>query len=258
MKKETSCRYAARSAREPGTLGARVPVLARGHGLAVVPVQPTLVLVEPRPATGPRVLVRMHGPRLRLAPDAPVPLVQQRVDRNVVRFNVVPHLLFRPVGERCDLGRPVALLPRDDPRVRPLGGLLSPDACHPGVIATQGPLEWLDLADLAAQLGRARAHLLAVALDLFLQRERRLQDLQRKLVAPHDLLAELRSLPEDKASVDGEDGHFVGDLGDHVNERHTLAAPERGREREPAAVGVYGPLDYVLRVGSLQMSCQTL
>src|SRR5918997_6970880 len=180
-------------------LRTRVPgvtVLARGHGVAVLPVQPTLVLVEPGPASGPGVLVRVHGPRLRLAPDALVPLVEERVDRHLVLLDVIPHLLVRPVGERRDLGGPVALFPGDDPGAHPLGGLLPADTGHPGVVAAQGPLQRLDLADLAAQIGGAGAQLLTVALDLFLDGERGPQHLQRQLVAPHDLLTELRGLFE--------------------------------------------------------------
>src|SRR5829696_9882774 len=106
-------------------LRARVPV--RAPDLTVIPVQPTLVLVEPGPAPGPGVLVRVHGPRLRLAPDALVPLMEERVDGHIVLLHVVPHLLVRPAGERRDLGGPVALLPNDRPRVGPLGGLLPAD-----------------------------------------------------------------------------------------------------------------------------------
>src|SRR5918998_2916100 len=184
---------------------ATAAVPARGQGLAVVPVQPALVLVEPSPASRPGVLVGVHGSRLRLAPDALVPLVQQRVYRHVVLLDVVPHLLVCPVGERRDLGRPVTLLPRDGPGVRPLGRLVPAYTRHPRVVAPEGPLQRLDLADLATQVGGAGAQLLAVALDLLLERKRGLQDLERQLVAPHDLLAKLGGLPEDKARVDGED-----------------------------------------------------
>src|SRR5829696_10473384 len=166
-------------------LRARVPgdtVLARGHGLTVLPVQPTLALAEPGPAPGPGILVRVYRPRLRFAPDALVPLVQQRVDGHVVLLDVVPHLLVGPVGERRDLGSPVALLPGDNPRVRPLRGLIPADAGHPGVVAAQSPLQGLDLAYPAAQVWGAGAHLLAVALDLLLDGERRSQHLERQLV----------------------------------------------------------------------------
>src|SRR5215212_2297484 len=242
-------------------LRTRVPgvtVLARWYGLAVLPVQPTLVLVEPGPASGPGVLVRVHGPRLRLAPDALVPLVEERVDGHVVLLDVIPHLLVGPVGERRDLGGPVALLPGDNPRVRPLRGLIPADAGHPGHVPAQSPLQGLDLAYPAAQVWGAGAHLLAVALDLLLDGERRSQHLERQLVAPHDLLAELRGLPEDEACVDREDRDLVGDLGDHVHGRHPLAAPERRREGQTGAVGVDRPLDYLPRVCSLQMPGQAL
>src|SRR3712207_2349567 len=215
-------------------------------------MQPTLVLIEPGPASGPGVLVRVHGPRLRLTPDALVPLVEERVDGHVVLLHVVPHLLVRPPGERRDLGGPVALLPNDRPRVGPLGGLLPADTCHPGAVALERPLQGLDLADLAAQVGGTGAHPLTVALDLLLDGERRSQNLKRQLVPPHDLLAEFRGLLEDKARVDGENRDLVGDLGDHVHERHPLAAPERRREREPVPISLDRPLDYLAWVGALE------
>src|SRR5918998_952696 len=226
--------------------------LAGATTIGGCPVEAALGLVHPGPAAGPRVLIVVDGPRLRLAPDALVPLVQERVDGDVVPPDVVPDLLVRPGGERGYLRGVVALLPRGDLRVRPLRGLLAPDARHPGVVALKCPLERLDLADLAAQVGRAGAHLLAVALDLLLHRERGSQDLDRQLVPAHYFLAKLGGLLEDKARVDGEDGHFVGDLRDHVQKGHPLAAPERGRERQVVPVGLDSPAYDLPRIRTLQ------
>src|SRR4028118_726891 len=110
-------------------------------GVGAHPVEAALGLVYPRPAAGPRVLVVVDGPDLRLAADALVPLVQERVDGNVVSLDVVPDLLVRPGGQRGYLGGAVALLPRGGPRGRPVRPLLAPDARHPGVGALQRPPE---------------------------------------------------------------------------------------------------------------------
>src|SRR5215210_7594477 len=225
---------------------------ARAADLAAFDVDAALRLVGPGPPACPRILVVVHGPRLRLAADALVTLVQERVDGHVVRPHVIPHLLFRPGRHGCNLGSPVALLPRDNLRFSPLGGLLPADAGHPGVVAVQSPLEGLYLPDLATQVRGARAHLLAVALDLLLEGERGLQDLDRQLVAPHDFLAKLGGLLEYKARVDGEDGDLVCDLGDHVQERHPLAPAKRGRERQALTVGLHRPLYDLPRFSALK------
>src|SRR3954451_5415919 len=172
---------------------------ARATDLSVLEMDATLGLVEPSPSAGPGVLVVVDGPGLRLAADALVTLVQERVDGDVVRPHVVPHLRLRPVRHGRYLGGPVALLPRHDLRAGPLERLLPADARHPGVVAGQGPLERFDLAYLAAKVRGAGAHLLAVALDLLLDGHLGPQDLEGQLVAPHDLLAKLGGLLEDKA-----------------------------------------------------------
>src|SRR5215210_1065010 len=212
----------------------------------------TLRLVDSGPPAGPGILVVVHGPRLRLAADALVALMQERVYGHIVRPHVIPHLRFRPIGHGRYLGGPVALLPGDDLRAGPLRGLLPADTRHPGVVAVQGLLQGFDLADLAAQVRGAGAHLLTVDLYLLLDRELGLQDLDRQLVAPHDLLAELGSLLEDKARIDGEDGDLVRDPGDHVQKRHPLAPAEGGRESQALTVSLDGPLYNLPRVGALQ------
>src|SRR5215210_2873368 len=225
---------------------------ARAADLAAFDVDAALRLVGTGPPAGPGILVVVHGPRLRLAADALVALMQERVDGHVVRPHVVPHLSFRPVRHGSYLGGLVALLPGDYLRASPLRRLLPANACHPGVVAVQRLLQGFDLADLAAQVRGAGAHLLAVALHLLLDREVGLQDLDRQLVASHDLLAELGGLFEDKACVDGEYGDLVGYLGDHVQQRHPLAPTERSRKGQAITVSLHSPRDYLPRVGTLQ------
>src|SRR5215210_5745079 len=224
---------------------------ARAADLAAFDVDAALRLVGSRPPAGPGILVVVHRPRLWLAADALVALMQERVDGHVVRPHVVPHLRFRPVRHGRYLGGLVALLPGDDLRACPLRGLLPADAGHPGVVAVQRPLQGFDLADLAAQVRGAGAHLLAEALYLLLDRQLGLQDHDRQLVAPHDLLAEVGGLLENKTRVDGEDGDLVGDLGDHVQQRHPLATAERGGEGQALTVSLHSPRDYLPRVGAL-------
>src|SRR5947209_2348722 len=60
----------------------------------------------PPPAAGACVFPRLGGPGTRGAANAGVALVVQRVIRNVVGVDVVPHLLIHPVGEGIDLEQP--------------------------------------------------------------------------------------------------------------------------------------------------------
>src|SRR5919199_2301187 len=212
------------------------------RGLPGDPVQAAFCLLRTRPTPGPGIFVGGHGPGLGLAPDALVAPLEQRIDRHVVLCNVLVYPILRLERERSDLGRPVALLPGDHPRAGPLRGLLPAYPGHPRVVVLQRPRQRLDLSDLATQIGGAGAHLIAVALDLLLDRELRPQDLQGQLVAPHDLFAKLDGLPEEKARIYGEDRDLVGDLRDHVYERHPLRPSKRGRDGKPATVGLDRPL----------------
>src|SRR5215211_690650 len=232
---------------------------ARAADLSVLEVDAALGLVQPGPPARPGVLIVVNRPGLRLAADALVALVQQRVDGDVVRPHVVPHLRLGPVRHGRYLGRPVAFLPGDDLRALPLWGLLPADARHPGVVSGQGLLEGFELPDLAAQVRGAGTHLLAVVLDLLLYSHLGPQDLDGQLVAPHNLFAELGGLLEYKARVDGQNGNLVGDLGDHVQKRHSLAPAERGGKRQALSVGLDRPRYDLPRVGTLQelgLPCQ--
>src|SRR5918997_786512 len=141
------------------------------YDLPIDPVQATFGLLDPRPASGPGILVRRHRASLGLASDALVAPLEQRVYGHVVLGDVLVCPLLRHKGERRDLGRPVTLLPGNHPRVGPLGGLLAPDAGHPRVVVFQCPLQRLYLSPLAPQIRTAGTHPLAVALDLLLDRE---------------------------------------------------------------------------------------
>src|SRR5918912_1974117 len=167
---------------------------ARAADLAAFDVDAALRLVGSRPPAGPGILVVVHGPRLWLAADALVALMQERVDGHVVRPHVVPHLSFRPVRHRRYLGGLVALLPGYYLRASPLQRLLPANACHPGVVAVKRLLQGFDLPDLAAQVRGAGAHLLAVALHLLLDRELGLQDLDRQFIVTYDRFTELGGL----------------------------------------------------------------
>src|ERR671917_1278862 len=223
------------------------------HGLPRNPVQPALVLLQAGPAPRPGVLFRRYGPGLRLAPYALVAPLQERVHGYVVLLNVPPDLLGAPAGERRYLGCSVAPLPGHHPRARPLRRLLPPYPRHPRLVPLKSPLKRLYLPYLTAQIRRATPHPLPVTLHLLLYREPGLQNLQRKLVTPHHLLTELVGLLEEEASVYGEDGHLVGNLGDHVYKRHPLRTTEGSRERKPRAVGLDSPLQDLLGLSTFEV-----
>src|SRR5215207_2670427 len=109
----------------------------RTRRLPIYPMKAALGLFQVRPPPGSMILVGRHWPRARLAADAPVALIEQRVDGNVVLGDVLVDPLLLHKGERGDLGCSEAAIPGHNGRVRPLGGLLPADPGHPRVVALE-------------------------------------------------------------------------------------------------------------------------
>src|ERR687886_199460 len=83
----------------------------RTRRLPFYPVKATFGLLQTRPASGSRILIRRHRSRARLAADALVALFEQRVDGNVVLGDVLVDPLLLHEGKRSDLGRSEAAIP---------------------------------------------------------------------------------------------------------------------------------------------------
>src|SRR5215217_874406 len=109
----------------------------RTYRLPIYPMKATLGLLQVRPPPGPVVLVGRYWTGLGLATDAPVALLEQRVDRNVVLGDVLVNPLLLHESKRGELGRAEAAIPRHNGSVRPLRGLLPADPGHPRVVALE-------------------------------------------------------------------------------------------------------------------------
>src|SRR5262245_57352004 len=96
------------------------------------------------------------------AADARVAVVVERVIRQFVSHDVIPHLPARPGGQRVDLDQAMSRVPFDNADVGPRRRLIPPERSDPGVVASEGLLERLDLADPATEVGVAFVKALAV------------------------------------------------------------------------------------------------
>src|SRR5215211_2737759 len=215
-------------------------------------VQTAFGFVHARPATRPGILARSHRPGTRFAPYAAVTHAEKGVQRNVVLPHVLLDLIYRPDGERRDLGDPEVLIKSHDRRARPLYRLVPADARNPGTVISQELPLGLDLADLAAEVRRAAVELRPVAFDLLLDREFRREDLERQRIPLHGLLAETNRLLEEESSIQSKDPRPIRDAREHVQKDHPLGIPEGDRERQILPVHVHGPAQDVLRRAVLQ------
>src|SRR5580658_7970902 len=114
-----------------------------------------LRLSGPGPAPAARVGARLDLDGAGRAADRGVAVVDQRVDQHALLGDEVVHLLLRPGDDRVDLDHFSAVVPLHDPGLPPLVGLVPADAGDPGVVFGQRPLQRLDLAQVAAQVGVA-------------------------------------------------------------------------------------------------------
>src|SRR5690606_38173399 len=113
-----------------------------------------LGLVPPPPAARARVLAGRDGAGTWLAADREVALRLERVAREVVLGEVGLEVVLGPVAERVDLEP--AVLDLEPREVLPGDRLERLAARDPRVEALLGPLERLDLANLAAAVGIPR------------------------------------------------------------------------------------------------------
>src|SRR5262249_4752683 len=87
------------------------------------------------------------------APDARVAVVVERVIRQFVSHDIIPHLPAGPGGQRVDLDQAVSRVPFNDADVGSRRRLISPERRDPGVVAPERPTERLGLSG-AAGAGR--------------------------------------------------------------------------------------------------------
>src|SRR5436190_10196973 len=114
-------------------------------------VQAALDLARPRPAAVALVLAGDDGSRARLAPDAGVALVEERMRRDPVTLHVVVGVLRRPGRHRVHLAQ-VSLERFDRPDALPRARLVAPPPIHPGAHAREESLPRLHFVDVAVEV----------------------------------------------------------------------------------------------------------
>src|SRR5688572_13989336 len=105
--------------------------------------------VFPPPAAGALVFARQNRTRTRRAADAGISLRIKRVERNVVRLNVMVYLRCRPIRQRADTEPSIDFFDRLD--FGPSLTLVPSKACSPRAELSQLPLQRTHFANLAAQ-----------------------------------------------------------------------------------------------------------
>src|SRR5262249_54182328 len=118
-------------------------------------MDPTFQLLLPIPP--PAALVRSgdNAASARRASDAGITVVVERVVRQLMSHDVVPHLTASPGGQRINLDQSVTRVPFDDADVGARRRLIASERRNPGVVALERRGERLDLANSAAEIGVA-------------------------------------------------------------------------------------------------------
>ena len=86
------------------------------------------------PAARTRVLPRFDGFRAGPAADAWITVIMQRVIGQVVRLDMLPYLVTRPLSQRIELDHLVGIIPFDKFCICPECRLVATDAGDPGVV----------------------------------------------------------------------------------------------------------------------------
>src|SRR6185312_9858956 len=104
----------------------------------------------PPPAARTAAFAWLNRACARLAADAGILTIVQRIVRQLACADVLPDLLFGPIQDGTDLVEAVVGVPFHRLRLRTRGRLLMAQAGDPGLVAGDSPLERLYLADTAA------------------------------------------------------------------------------------------------------------
>jgi len=104
----------------------------------------------PPPASGTEILPGFDSASAWCTPDAGVATIVKRVIRNVVLFNVCPHVIQCPVQQWAEFVKAVAFIPFLNLQRLPGIGLFPPESGNPRLFPGQSAGEWNDFPDIAA------------------------------------------------------------------------------------------------------------
>src|SRR4051794_10369005 len=106
-------------------------------------MEAALFLAGAPPAAGPLVLPRADGGGAWPAADARIAAIVQRIVRDLVTQDEVPHVLLGPRQERIDFDEAEPHVPFDHRGAAAIVGLVLANGADPGVIADDGAAERL-------------------------------------------------------------------------------------------------------------------
>src|SRR6056297_3414909 len=104
-------------------------------------VQAAFGFLKTRPTPRPLVFTDADGTGARLATDAGIAAVVQRVVGNVVVRDHRPDVFLGPIRQRADFYQLKLVVPADDRRLGTIGTLVATDRAGPGVPALRGPVQ---------------------------------------------------------------------------------------------------------------------
>src|SRR5690606_3744016 len=194
-----------------------------------------VLLLAMAPAAGARVLAGAYRCRARLAADAGVAGVVQRVDRDVVRADVRPHVVRRPAQQRVDLPDAVLRIGLEMLRRRARRGLIAADGGDPGVRVAEHARQRLDLAQRAAAIRIAQPERVAVRGCLRLERQPGTDAANRDGVLRLEPAPEVVGLGKQQTGIEREELDRQPPPRGHVDQDAAFGA-ETGRQQHPGEV----------------------
>src|SRR5215831_9256775 len=145
----------ARGSALPCATATRTPLAGAEGARGVSGMNAALRLAGSCPPAAARVRAGLDADRAGRAADRRVAVVDQRVHQHALLGDEVVHLLLRPADDRVDLHHLPPVVPLHDLGLAAVAGLVPAHPGDPGVVVGQRPLQRLDLAQVAAQVGVA-------------------------------------------------------------------------------------------------------
>src|SRR6185503_13153141 len=168
-----------------------------------------------------------HLGRAMSAADAGIAAVVQRIVRNVVSRDVLPHLRFAPASQWIDLHEPPLIVPFDDASGRALESLIAANRGDPRAAISQCFTERLELSQAATKIRISRPQLRAKFQFLLFGCEVRRVRSNLDLVALFYAAAKLVGFGKQERRIEEENIDPRIDLDRHIDERDAFGSEAR-------------------------------
>ena len=194
-------------------------------------MEATLFFYFARPSAGSLVLAIANGLGARLAADAGITHVVERVVGDVVLHDEAPNIFFGPVKQRVYLDQTEFVVPSDDRGFGAVGGLVLPDGANPSVITGYRPLERDHFAIIAALIRSVRPEWATMFFFVLGHSGAGAHILDFNPIAFEYPFPELKRFRELVACVEVEDADIWVDFRDHMDDAAPFG-PKSGRHGE--------------------------